>query len=120
MKEYFKQLRNWFHVEIGVNVGYILTFVFGFTNRENYPLTWNDFRTLLGPIAGAIAVVLAAAYWEYRQDKISAHTSDKRDIFTSGISAYIGGVISLFAFNWYVAIAMTILSAYLVVYKRDK
>ena len=107
MKNYFKDLRNWYHVLIGFTLGYCITLLFGFPNRENFPLSWEDFRTILAPIAGAILVGLGAFQWEKRQDKISEGSSDMRDVYVSMITAYLGGVVALFYANLITAIILT-------------
>lgn len=107
MKEYFKQSRNWYHVLIAFTLGYDLTFLFGFSNRENFPLNWSDFRTILTPIVGALVVGYGAFKWEKRQDKIVKNISDMRDVYVSMVAAYVGGVVVLFYPNLVVSIILT-------------
>jgi len=110
MKEYFKQSRNWYHVLIAFTLGYDLTFLFGFSNRENFPLSWEDFRTILAPIAATLLIGLGAFLWEKRQDKIVKNISDMRDVYVSMIAAYVGGVVVLFYPNLVVSIILTAIS----------
>ena len=114
MKNYFKNLRNWFHVIGGMILGYGITLLFGFQNRENFPLSWNDLRTLLAPIVGAILVAGLALKWETEQDKVTDNDSGTKDIIVSGISAYLGGVICLFAPNVYVAVILNTICLVLI------
>jgi hypothetical protein len=110
MKNYFKDIRNWFHVLIGISVGYAITLLFGFTNRDNFPLSWNDLRTLLAPFVGAIIVWGISFFWEKEQDKIKENVSDMRDVYVSAIAGYIGGFICLFVPSLIIAIILTVMS----------
>lgn len=114
-----KNKRNYFHVIGGMILGYGITLLFGFPNRENFPLSWNDLRTLLSPIAGAVLVAGMAIKWETEQDKVTVNTTAKQDIIVSGISAYLGGVICLFAHNVYVAVILNAICLVLI-YKDYK
>ncbi len=96
MKKYFKDIRNILHSFIGLVLGYDITMLFGFPNRENYPLSWSDLRTLLAPFVGAIIVWIISFYWEKEQDKIRKGASDMRDVYNGFAFAYIGGFIALF------------------------
>jgi uncharacterized protein YacL len=96
MKKYFKDIRNILHSFIGLVLGYDITMLFGFTNRDNYPLSWNDLRTLLAPIVGAVIIFGFSFYWEKQQDKIRKGASDMRDVYNGFAFAYIGGFIALF------------------------
>lgn len=110
MKNYFKDIRNWFHVLIGISVGYVITLLFGFPNRENFPLSWNDLRTLLAPFVGAVIIFGVSFYWEKQQDIIRKGASDMRDVYVSAIVGYIGGFICLFVPSLIVAIILTVMS----------
>ena len=101
-------LRNYFHVIGGLILGYGLTLLFGFSNRENFPLSWNDFRTIAAPIVGAVIVCGLALKWELEQDKVTDNETGKTDILISGFSAYLGGIICLFLPNLYVAIILNL------------
>tara|TARA_R110000868_G_scaffold234980_1_gene488675 strand:+ start:12 stop:374 length:363 start_codon:yes stop_codon:yes gene_type:complete len=107
MKNYFKDLRNWYHILISIALGYDITLLLGFPNRENFPLSLEDFRTILAPIVGAITIGFAAFQWEKRQDKIAIGSSDMRDVYISMIAAYIGGVVSLYFPNLITSIILT-------------
>jgi hypothetical protein len=96
MKKYFSDLRNILHSFIGLVLGYDFTILFGFTNRDNFPLNWDDLRTLLSPLAGAITVCIISFYWEKYQDKIRVNASDMRDVWNGFAFAFIGGFIALF------------------------
>jgi len=110
MKNYFKDIRNWFHVLIGLSAGYAITLLFGFPNRENYPLSWNDFGTLLAPVVGAIIVGIVSFLWEIRQNEINKGVFDIRDVYVSAIAGYVGGFICLFVPSLLVAIILTAMS----------
>jgi len=118
-KQYIKDIRNWYHVLIGFAVGYGLILLFGFNNRENFPLSWSDFRTLLAPIVGGILVGFASFLWEKQQDKVSPNSSDMRDVACSGISAFIGGLSAIIYGNIVVAIILLGIST-VVVFKHFK
>lgn len=115
MKKYFKDIRNWFHVFIGMSVGYTITLLFGFSNRQNFPLSWDDLRTLLAPIVGAVIIFGFSLLWEIRQNKINKGVFDIRDVYVSGIAGYIGGFICLFAPSLIVAIILIAISIILIV-----
>jgi hypothetical protein len=110
MKNYFNDIRNWFHLLIGLSIGYAITLVIGFPNRENYPLSWSDLRTLLSPIVGAVIILGVSLLWEIRQNEINKGVFDIRDVYVSGIAGYIGGFICLFASSLIVAIILTAMS----------
>jgi len=96
MKKYFNDLRNILHSFIGLVLGYDITILFGFTNRNNFPLSWDDMRTLLAPFVGAIIVFGISFLWEKQQDKIKVNASDIRDVYNGFVFAFIGGLIALF------------------------
>ena len=107
MKTYFKDIRNLYHVLIGFTSGYDLSVIFGFGNRDKFPLSWDDLRTLLAPVACAVVVGWFAFLWEKRQDKIAKGSSDMRDVYVSMIAAYLGGFIALFYPNMIAAIILS-------------
>lgn len=115
MKNYFKDIRNWFHVLIGMSIGYAITLLFGFPNRENFPLSWSDMRTLLAPIVGAVIISSVSLLWEIRQNEINKGVFDIRDVYVSGIAGYIGGFICLFAPSLIVAIILTAMSLVILI-----
>jgi uncharacterized membrane protein len=110
MKKYFKDIRNILHSFIGLVLGYDITMLFGFTNRDNFPLSWGDLRTLLAPFVGAIIVWIISFYWEKEQDKIKKNVSDMRDVYNGFAFAYIGGLIALFIPSLLVAVVLSLLA----------
>lgn len=116
MKTYFSDWRNWLHVLIGFTVGYCLTIFFGFPNRENFEFDW---RLFLTPLAGGILVAGGSLLWELRQDRITPNVSDMRDVATSGVFAYIGGLTALFYNNLITAVILTAISL-VVIYNELK
>jgi hypothetical protein len=113
-KNYFKELRNWYHALIGSTLGYDFSLIFGFPNREKFPLRWDDLRTLLAPVACTVIVGFGAFLWEKRQDRIKENSSDMRDVYFSMVATYLGGFVSLFCPNWYIAVFFTIISVIIV------
>lgn len=93
MKKYFLDIRNVLHSYLGLVLGYDITMLFGFPNRENFPLDW---RLFLCPIVGALLVGFASFLWEKRQDKIVKNVSDMRDVLNGAVFAFVGGAIALF------------------------
>ena len=96
MKKYFSDIRNILHSFIGLSLGYDITMLFGFPNRENFPLSWDDLRTLLSPVWGVILVGVISYLGENSQDKITANVSDMNDVYNGMAFAFIGGIIALF------------------------
>jgi hypothetical protein len=96
MRKYFSDIRNILHSYLGLVIGYGLTILFGFPNRDNFPLSWGDLRTLLSPLVGAVIVWGLSFYWEKKQDEITKNVSDMRDVWNGFAFAFIGGLIALF------------------------
>ena len=96
MKKYFSDIRNILHSFLGLVLGYDITMLFGFPNREKFPLSWDDLRTLLAPVVGAVIVGVASFLWEKRQDKIIKNISDMKDVLNGAVFAFVGGTIALF------------------------
>ena len=119
MKNYFKDIRNWYHVLIGFTFGYLISLVL-FSNREKFPISWEYFNNLLYPIVGAILVGFASFMWEREQDKITPDVSDMRDVYVSGLSALLGGYMTMIFDSWFIAIPLVIISALLVIFKYKK
>jgi hypothetical protein len=88
--------RNNLHIFIGACLGYALTMLFGFPNRDNFP---NDFRLYLAPIASSIIVGIIAFFWERYQDTIRVNASDINDVWRTMIGCYFGGLFAMFYSN---------------------
>ncbi len=119
MKTYFSDWRNLLHVLIAFTIGYDITIIFGFPNRDNFPLSWNDLRTLLAPTLGAIVSAFISDRWEGHQEKISVGSYDKRDVICGFVFAYIGGLTALFYNNLITAVILTAISL-VVIYNELK
>jgi len=104
MKKYFSDIRNVLHSFIGLVIGYDLTLLFGFPNREEFPF---DYRIALMPIVGAILVWGLSFFWEKRQDTITPNVSDMKDVWNGFVFAYLGGLLCLFAPSLIVAIIIS-------------
>lgn len=120
MIKYFSDIRNILHSFIGLVLGYDITMLFGFPNRDNFPLSLNDLRTLLAPLVGAVIVWGISFYWEKEQDKIRANASDMRDVWNGFTFAYIGGLIALFIPSLLVAGVLSLLAfvLFLISFKK--
>jgi len=118
-KNYFKEIRNWYHFIVGVTAGYLITLVL-FSNREKFPISWEYWNNALYPLAGGVFVAIASLLWEKRGDKIKPNSSDMRDVWFSSVSAVLGGYLSMIYASWYIAIPMTVLSAYLIIKHNKK
>lgn len=117
---YFKDKRNWYHALVATPISMMLMLFFGFNNRQEYPLNWNDLRTLLAPTVTAIILGAIAKLSEKRQDKIRENSSDMRDVYFTMIASFGAGLLTLFWHNWYLIIFLTLLSIYLIIYKNKK
>lgn len=117
---YFKDKRNWYHALVATPISMMLMLYFGFNDREEYPLNWNDLRTLLAPTVTAIILGVFAKLWEKRQDKIRENSSDMRDVYFTMIASFVAGLLTLFWHNWHLIISLTLLSIYLIIYKNKK
>lgn len=116
MKQYLT-LRTLYHSELGLNIGYIL-YLIGF-NVNNFPLTdgrWNNAFVL-----GINFIVGFGICWFWDKWQIKKFHVQNADIkvdtikgIITGVFAMLGGVLGFFHASWYVAIPMTVLSAYLV------
>jgi hypothetical protein len=104
--------RNNLHLIIGASLGYALTMLFGFPNRDNFP---NDFRLYLTPIASCIIVGFIAFFWEKYQDTIRVNASDINDVWRTMFGCYFGGLLALFYSNLLVASLLLAVSIYLIV-----
>jgi len=104
MKKYFSDIRNVLHSFIGLVLGYDLTLLFGFPNREEFPF---DYRFFLSPIVATIIVGFISFLWEKRQDTITPNVSDMRDVYNGMAFAYLGGLICLFAPSLIIAIIIS-------------
>jgi uncharacterized protein YacL len=114
MKKYFSDIRNILHSFIGLTLGYDITMLLGFTNRDNFPL---DFRNSLSALVGAIIVFWISFYWEKQQDKIKENVSDMRDVWNGFAFAYIGGLIALFLPSLLIAGVLLLISLILFIKK---
>ena len=107
MKKYFSDIRNVLHSFLGLVLGYDITMLFGFPNREKFPLSWDDLRTLLAPVVGAVIVGVASFLWEKRQDKIIKNISDMKDVLNGAVFAFVGGTIALFTPSLLIAFVLS-------------
>lgn len=119
LKQYFSDIRNYYHAFISLTLGYDITLAF-FSNREKFPISWEYWNNSLYPIVGGVIVGIVSALWERRQDKIRNGASDVRDIYNGIIMAIVGGYISLFYGNLFIALTLTILSVLVIVKNYKK
>lgn len=126
-KEYLKDIRNWYHVFVGIPIGYALILLFGFNNRKEYPynftLTWEDFdihNLILPPFIILVFLGVGSFLWERRQDRIKEGSSDMRDVYVSMISGLVGGYLAMIYGNIWIAVFTVVLAMWLVVkhYKK--
>jgi hypothetical protein len=119
-KTYFKNLRNWYHPYVGIAIGYLISLVI-FCNRNNFPLSLEYWNNYLYPIVGLILSMFIAFYGEKKQDEITSRSvSDMRDVYFTGLGGLFGGYITMLYANWYLAIALTISSIALIIFKHKK
>ncbi|WP_445453082.1 hypothetical protein [Flavobacterium sp. 25HG05S-40] len=118
-KTYIKDIRNWYHVLIGLAVGYDFSLLL-FCNRQSFPLSLEHPTNYFYPFLGGVLVCVVSAGWEYAQDKMTRKdVSDSRDIFMGGFGAAIGGYITMLYASWYFAIPISIISS-IVFFKHYK
>lgn len=120
LKTYLKDKRNWYHALIGLTIGFDVIMIIGFYNREKFPLSWDDLRTLLAPGVGAVISWLIAFYGEKKQDEVTENSSDMRDVWFTTIFAFIAGEVAIFYPSWYAAIALTIISVIVFITQYKK
>lgn len=119
-QQYIKNIRNWYHVIIGLSFGYTICLVL-FSNRENFPISWfywNNYA--LPPIVSFILLGIGSFLWERKQDKIKENSSDMRDVYVSAISGLLGGYIAMTYANIWIAVITNIIAIYILLkhYKK--
>lgn len=119
LKEYIKDKRNWYHSLIALTLGFDITLIF-FSNRENFPISWEYWNNSFYPLVCGVIVGIISGLSEYRQDRVTANVSDMRDVYNGIIFATIGGYLTMIYANWYVAIALTIISAIIFIQHYKK
>jgi hypothetical protein len=117
---YFKDKRNWYHVLVGIAIGYFLSVAF-FSNRNYFPLSFEYFNNYLYPFLAAIGSMVFATFWEKRQDKITGKSvSDIRDIFFTGFGGLLGGYITMVFASWRFATLLIMVAVILIIFKHKK
>jgi len=108
-QQYFKDIRNLYHFLVAFPIGYLICVVL-FSNREEFPLSWEYWNNYGYPGAAFVFVGFFAFLWEKRQDKIADSTSDMRDVILSAVSAFLGGYLAMIYSNLWIGIGLTVLA----------
>lgn len=116
MKKYLT-LRTAYHALLGIDIGYILCLL-GF-NLKNFPLSegrWTNIFVLGINLFAGIVICWLWDRWQIKKFNVQnadIKTDTIKQIIT-GVFAVVGGLIGMLYASWYVAIPLTVLSAYLV------
>lgn len=119
LKQYLRDIRNLFHVIVGISFGYALGFVM-FGNRDKFPIEDGYYGNLLACLVVSIPIGIASFLWERHQDKITENSSDMRDVYVSMISGAVGGLLGMLWGNVFVSVIVCGISTVLIVkhYKK--
>lgn len=119
-KAYFLSLRNWYHLVVGIAIGYLFSIII-FCNREYFPLSWEYWNNYLYPFVGAIASMFVAFYGEKVQDDATGRSvSDMRDVYFTGFGGLLGGYLTMLFANWFMAIVLSATAIILIIFKHKK
>ena len=116
MKKYLT-IRTLYHCLLGLDIGYIL-YLLGF-NLNNFPLTegrWNNAFVFGINFLVGIFICWLWDRWQIKKLKVqnaNIKVDTIKQIIT-GFFAVLGGYLAMIYASWYVAIPLTVLSAYLV------
>ena len=116
MKKYLTP-RTLYHCLLGLDIGYILCLM-GF-NLKNFPLTegrWNNAFVLGIDLLAGIVICWLWDKWQIQKFHVQnadIKVDTIKQIIT-GAFAVLGGLLGAIYASWYVAIPVTVLSAYLV------
>ena len=119
-KNYFTQIlkiRTAYHAILGLDIGYIC-YLIGF-NLKNFPVTKGSETNIFFLGINFIAGFVICWLWDRWQIiKLKVQNADiKVDTIKqiiTGVFAVLGGLLGMIYASWYVAIPLTVLSAYLV------
>jgi H+/Cl- antiporter ClcA len=119
MKEYFKDIRNYYHVILGITIAFDLFILFNI-NLSTFPINKEHLNNLGTLLLGGIFAGILAFFWEKRQEQKYNAPFDKRDVVLTMISGVLGGVLALLYPSYVLLTILTVLSVYLVTFHEKK